>query len=134
MANLVQIWKKTGQIVLYLEIFNFKTFRSEIFQIFELLIWKIDDFINSFWLYVISQDLSNFLNFYNPYRAICQVDTRNCFISPGARWLIWATNYCSFEPKHNGLKYFLIEGVLFSKSATLKFENFCPKSFEVDHL
>ena len=41
-----------GQIVLYLEIFNFKTFRAEILQIFELLIWKIDDFINSFWLYL----------------------------------------------------------------------------------
>ena len=40
-----------GEIVLYLEIFNFKTFRSEIFQIFELLIWKINDFINSLWLY-----------------------------------------------------------------------------------
>ena len=25
-------------------------FRAEILQIFELLIWKIDDFINSFWL------------------------------------------------------------------------------------
>ena len=36
---------KFGQIVLYLEIFNFKTFRAEIF---ELLVWKIDDFINSF--------------------------------------------------------------------------------------
>ena len=33
-------------------IFNFKTFRAEILQIFELLIWKIDDFINSFWLYL----------------------------------------------------------------------------------
>ena len=41
--------KKSGQIVLYLEIFNFKTFRSEILQIFELLIWEINDFINSFW-------------------------------------------------------------------------------------
>ena len=41
--------KKSGQIVLYLEIFNFKTFRAEILQIFELLLWKIDDFINSFW-------------------------------------------------------------------------------------
>ena len=39
---------KSGQIVLYLEIFNFKTFTAEILQIFELLIWKIDDFINSF--------------------------------------------------------------------------------------
>ena len=44
--------KKIGQIVLYLEIFNFKTFRAEILQIFELVIWKIDDFINSFWLYL----------------------------------------------------------------------------------
>ena len=43
-----------GQIVLYLEIFNFKTFRAEILQIFELLIWKIYDFINSFWLYLTS--------------------------------------------------------------------------------
>ena len=25
---------------------------AEIFQIFELVIWKIDDFINSFWLYL----------------------------------------------------------------------------------
>ena len=25
---------------------NFKTFRAEILQFFELLIWKIDDFIN----------------------------------------------------------------------------------------
>ena len=40
--------EKSGQIVLYLEIFNFKTFRAEILQIFDLLIWKIDDFINSF--------------------------------------------------------------------------------------
>ena len=46
------MWKKLGKIVLYLEIFNFKTFRAEILQIFELLIWKIDDFINSFWLYL----------------------------------------------------------------------------------
>ena len=29
-------------------IFNFKTFRAEILQIFEMVIWKIDDFINSF--------------------------------------------------------------------------------------
>ena len=40
--------KKLGQIVLYLEISNFKSFRAEILQILELLIWKIDDFINSF--------------------------------------------------------------------------------------
>ena len=33
----------------HLEIFNFKTFSAEILQIFELLLWKIDDFINSFW-------------------------------------------------------------------------------------
>ena len=44
--------QKKCQIVLYLEIFNFKTFRAEILQIFELVIWKIDDFINSFWLYL----------------------------------------------------------------------------------
>ena len=70
MANLpsLNMQKKSGQIVLYLEIFNFKTFKaeilfiyfqwillsvtavSEILQIFELLIWKIDDFINSFCL------------------------------------------------------------------------------------
>ena len=36
------VCKKNGQIVLYLEIFNFKTFRVEILQIFELLIWKIE--------------------------------------------------------------------------------------------
>ena len=48
MTNLDKICKKMGQIVLYLEIFNFKTFRAEILQIFELLIWKIDDFVNSF--------------------------------------------------------------------------------------
>ena len=41
-----------GQIVQILEIFNFKSFRAEILQIFELLIWKINDFINSFWLYL----------------------------------------------------------------------------------
>jgi hypothetical protein len=41
-----------GQIGQYLEIFNFKTFREEILQIFELLVWKIDDFINSFGLYL----------------------------------------------------------------------------------
>ena len=40
--------KKSGKIILYLEIFNFKTFRAKILQIFELVIWKIDDFINSF--------------------------------------------------------------------------------------
>ena len=40
-----------GQIVLFLEIFNFKPFRAEILQMFELLIWKINDFINSFQLY-----------------------------------------------------------------------------------
>ena len=40
MANLVKYEKKSGQIVLYLEIFNLKSFRAEI--------WKIDDFINSF--------------------------------------------------------------------------------------
>ena len=44
--------KKLGQIVLYLEIFNFKTFKAKILQIFELLIWKIDDLIHSFWLYL----------------------------------------------------------------------------------
>ena len=48
MTNLAKICKKMGQIVLYLEIFNFKTFRAKILRIFELLIWKIDDFINSF--------------------------------------------------------------------------------------
>ena len=48
MANLAYIWKISGQIVLHLEIFNFKTFRAEILQIFELLIWKFDDLINSF--------------------------------------------------------------------------------------
>ena len=52
-----------GQIVLYLEIFNFKTFKAEILQIFELLIWRIDDFINSFWLYLTfsRSKCSNFL-------------------------------------------------------------------------
>ena len=40
--------KKSDQIILYLEIFNIKTFRAEILQIFELLVWNIDDFINSF--------------------------------------------------------------------------------------
>ena len=44
--------KKSGQIILYLEIFNFRTFRAEILQTFELVIWKIDDFINSFRLYL----------------------------------------------------------------------------------
>ena len=39
---------KSSQIVLYLEIFNFKTFRTEILQIFEVVIWKIDDFKYSF--------------------------------------------------------------------------------------
>ena len=48
MANLVQICKKFGQIFLYLEIFNSKTFRAGILQIFEWVIWKIDDFVNSF--------------------------------------------------------------------------------------
>ena len=48
MTNLVEMCKKLGQIVLYLEIFNFKTFRAEILQSFELLIWKINDLINSF--------------------------------------------------------------------------------------
>ena len=43
-------WVKLSYI--YLEIFNFKTFRAEILQIFELLIWKINDFINLFWLYL----------------------------------------------------------------------------------
>ena len=47
MANLV-FANKSDQIVLYLEIVNFKTFRAETLQIFELLIWKINDFINSF--------------------------------------------------------------------------------------
>ena len=50
--NSLNIQKKSGQIVLYLEVFNFKNFRAEILQIFELLIWIIDDFINSFWLYL----------------------------------------------------------------------------------
>ena len=40
--------KKSGQIVLYQEIFNFKTFKAEILQIFEMVIWKINVFINSF--------------------------------------------------------------------------------------
>ena len=44
--------KKLGQIFLYLEIFNFKTFKAKILQIFELLIWKIDELIHSFWLYL----------------------------------------------------------------------------------
>ena len=39
---------KSGQIILYLDIFDFRTFMAEILQIFELVIWKIDDFINSF--------------------------------------------------------------------------------------
>ena len=39
---------KSGQIFLYLEMFNVKTFRAEILQIIELVFWKIDDFINSF--------------------------------------------------------------------------------------
>ena len=34
------------------EKFNFKTFRAEIIQIFALVMWKIDDIINSFWLYL----------------------------------------------------------------------------------
>ena len=48
MANLfsLNMQKKSGQIVLCL--YNFKSFRAEILQIFELLIWKMDDFINSF--------------------------------------------------------------------------------------
>ena len=29
-----------------------QTFRAEVLQIYELLTWKIDDFINSFWLYL----------------------------------------------------------------------------------
>ena len=36
-----------------------KTFRAEILQIFELVIWKIDDFINSFWLYLTFNSNSN---------------------------------------------------------------------------
>ena len=53
--------KKLGQIVLYIEIFNFKTVRAAILQIFELLIWKINDFINSFRLYLpIRNDWENF--------------------------------------------------------------------------
>ena len=48
--------KKMGQIVLYLKIFNFRTFRTEILKIFELLIWKIDDFMNSFWFYLTFKD------------------------------------------------------------------------------
>ena len=40
--------KQSDQIVLYLKIFDFKNFRAEILQIFELVILKIDDFINSF--------------------------------------------------------------------------------------
>ena len=44
--------KKLDQVVIYLEIFNFKTFRAEILQTIELLIRKIDDFINSFGLYL----------------------------------------------------------------------------------
>jgi hypothetical protein len=35
-----------------LEISNFKTFRAVILTLFSLIIWKIDDFINSFWLYL----------------------------------------------------------------------------------
>ena len=48
MTNLFKYEKK----ILYLEIFNFKTFMAEILQIFELLKWKIDDFINSFRVYL----------------------------------------------------------------------------------
>ena len=40
-----------------------QTFMAEILQIFELLIWKIDDFINSFWLYLTFRKF-NFLNKY----------------------------------------------------------------------
>ena len=29
-----------------------KIFKAEILQIFELVIWKIDDFLNSFWIYL----------------------------------------------------------------------------------
>ena len=45
MANKNEYAKKLGQ---YLEIFNFRTFRTEILKIFELLVWKIDDFTDSF--------------------------------------------------------------------------------------
>ena len=48
MANLAKYAKDSGQIVLYLEIFNFKTFRAETLQIFEVVIWKINVFIKSF--------------------------------------------------------------------------------------
>ena len=51
---ILNMQKKSRKIFLYLEIFNFKTFRAEIPQIFEGVIWKIDAFIciYLFWLYL----------------------------------------------------------------------------------
>ena len=40
--------------------YSIKRFRSGILQIFQLLFWKIDDFINSFWLNLTSNELSHF--------------------------------------------------------------------------
>ena len=50
MVNLAKICKinLAKLSYMYLEIFNFETFSAEILQIYELLIWKINDFINSF--------------------------------------------------------------------------------------
>ena len=39
--------------------YSIKPFRVEILQIFQLLFWKIDDFINSFWLNLTFNELSH---------------------------------------------------------------------------
>ena len=44
--------KKSCQIILRSRNNQIQNFQAKILQIFELVIWKIDDVINSFWLYL----------------------------------------------------------------------------------
>ena len=52
MANLAQMCKKMWTNRPLSRIYNFKTFRAEILTLFLLVTWKIDDFMNSFQLYL----------------------------------------------------------------------------------
>ena len=57
--------------------YSIKPFRVEILQIFQLLFWKIDDFINSFWINLTFSGHPDVHSWYNVYK-LCSVkkDTR----------------------------------------------------------
>ena len=99
--------------------FNLKTFRAEILQIFELLICKIDDFINSFWLY---------LSFTRHDFSRCQ--TRTFEQSWGWIWRrIW---YFSPVPSHDIHKKIMTKGQTKSEWIydVIDFLNYQPKNLK----